>query len=48
MSRKLENLVGCKFGKLVVEKYGGLVSSGRQNQSVWLCLCECGEKNYSF
>lgn len=32
------NLAGLKFGKLTVTEFVGM----RENQSLWLCSCECG------
>lgn len=38
MSRKLEDITGRKYGKLVVERY----VERRNNLHYWLCKCECG------
>jgi len=38
---KLINLINKTFGRLVVMKR---VLNNRQNQSMWLCLCDCGKE----
>jgi hypothetical protein len=43
MSRKLENLVGRRFGNLVVKDYAGLRPIGKTKQSYWTCHCDCGK-----
>jgi hypothetical protein len=35
------NLIGKRFGKLVVKKCIGENDDG---QSIWLCYCDCGKK----
>ena len=42
MSRKPENLIGKRFGKLEVVEYAGLTEKGGQRVSQWLCRCDCG------
>lgn len=46
MARKIESLVGRKFGKLTVleraEDY--IVPKTKQHQFCWLCQCECGNQ----
>jgi len=44
MPRKLEDLTGQTFGKLEVLKYAGLIPTGKQRQSAWLCRCKCGKE----
>lgn len=39
--RKLKDLTGEKFGRLVALKIAG---RGKQGHILWLCLCECGVK----
>lgn len=39
MSRKIPDLVGKRYGKLVVIK---LLSSKRDGSRIWLCQCDCG------
>ena len=38
---KIKNLLGQRFGKLVVIKYAGKEERGR---SLWLCQCDCGNQ----
>ena len=38
---KIKNLLGQRFGKLVVIKYAGKEKRGR---SLWLCQCDCGNQ----
>ena len=42
MSRKLIDLVGKRFGKLIVIKREGSVQRNT-SQPTWLCRCECGK-----
>lgn len=42
MGYKLENLVGQKFGKLLVTKLLESKQFGTQKKRVWECICECG------
>lgn len=37
--RKKRNLIGMRFGRLVVLSYIGYI---RQRGSMWGCLCDCG------
>lgn len=37
--KKIEDLVGIKFGRLTVLNYNGKNKSGN---SMWICQCECG------
>lgn len=39
--RKYENLMGQRFGRLVVQTYVGL----RGGRSAWLCTCDCGNSS---
>ncbi len=38
---KLINLIGKKFGRLVVIKR---MDNNKQRQSMWLCVCDCGNE----
>lgn len=40
--RKIKNIVGQKFGKLLVVEYAGLIPVGKVKASAWICLCDCG------
>lgn len=40
MARKIEDLINHKFGKLIVAKYLGKDSRGKD--PLWECICECG------
>jgi hypothetical protein len=40
--RKTEDIAGSRFGRLVVDRYYGLVPNGKQKQSAWVCKCDCG------
>ena len=44
MPRKLEDITGKKFTHLMVLKHAGMIPSGQQKQSSWLCLCDCGKE----
>ena len=37
------DLVGQKFGRLVVVEFAGFTA--RKSQSMWLCKCDCGEES---
>lgn len=37
--RTIINEIGNKYGKLTVTKFAG---SGKHNQAMWECFCECG------
>lgn len=37
-----ENLIGQKFGKLMVIEYAGNKIVGKQPKTFWKCLCDCG------
>ena len=42
---KLQNLIGQKFGKLtVIERAENYVSPKGQQQTQWLCKCDCGNE----
>jgi 5-methylcytosine-specific restriction endonuclease McrA len=41
MGRKRINLVGQKFGRLVVKEFAG---KDKWKQILWLCICECGNE----
>lgn len=43
---KYEDLTGCKFGKLLVEKHLGrvLIGSNAQYSQLWKCACDCGNR----
>lgn len=41
MFRKRLNLIGKRFGKLTVLRYRG---KDKHQASLWLCLCDCGNK----
>lgn len=43
MGKKID-LTGQKFNMLTVIKELGVVKSGRSNNVVWLCQCECGNE----
>jgi hypothetical protein len=43
--RPTRNLVGMRFGKLLVLEFMGVEPLKNQNTARWLCRCECG--NYS-
>ena len=40
MSRKLEDLAGKRFGRLVIVRRAGSL----YNRSAWLCICDCGNE----
>lgn len=40
-----ENLVGRRFGNLVVEAVGEGPEQARRKRSYWLCRCDCGGMN---
>jgi hypothetical protein len=42
MPRKLENIVGVKYGNLTVKEYAGTIPVGNTKQSAWECICDCG------
>lgn len=37
---RVNNLIGKRFGRLVVESFAGILSSG----TYWNCLCDCGNR----
>lgn len=37
------NLIGKRFGHLVVERWDGFVKDTKQGHSTWLCKCDCGQ-----
>lgn len=41
MPNRNQNLVGKRFGALVVERDSGL--RGKANAKIWDCLCDCGQ-----
>lgn len=41
MRKERTNLIGQRFGKLVVQKY---VDTNKHGQSLWLCQCDCGKQ----
>lgn len=41
MGRPIDNIVGKRFGKLIVVKFNGKNNKGYLE---WLCLCECGKE----
>lgn len=45
MPRKLEDLTGKRFGKLIVESHAGKIPHGKyRKQSAWRCVCDCGNQ----
>lgn len=40
--KKEKNLIGQRFGKLVVKHLSGWKWTGWNNMSVWFCECDCG------
>jgi len=36
------DLIGKRFGRLMVIKRNGLLSNGKTNVKAWECLCDCG------
>lgn len=38
------NLTGCRFGKLAVISFDGMIPSKTRRHSVWKCQCDCGKK----
>jgi hypothetical protein len=42
--RKLDDLRGKTFGYLTVESYAGKRIVGKFTQSIWNCVCKCGNK----
>jgi hypothetical protein len=44
LGRPKVDLTGKRFGRLTVVAGMGTPLSGRQPQSAWLCLCDCGEE----
>ena len=45
MPKKMEDLVGRRFGRLVVTKYH---SKNKDNCSKWICICDCGKETIVF
>lgn len=41
-SRDKESIIGKKYGRLVVIKYAGDEYIGSDNNSRWVCKCDCG------
>lgn len=41
-SVKKTNLIGQKFGRLMVIDSNGLLSNGKTFLTAWLCICDCG------
>ena len=41
-SRDKESLIGKKFGRLTVLSYAGDEHIGKDHNSRWICLCDCG------
>ncbi len=37
---RVKSLVGCRFGRLVVQFYAGM---DKHHKSYWCCLCDCGK-----
>ena len=46
MSGKAINLIGVRFGRLVVQNREGVTHHGQQAK--WRCLCDCGKETVSF
>lgn len=44
MPRKLIDLTGQRFERLVVLQHGGILPSGQKTESFWRCLCDCGNE----
>ena len=40
----VKNLTGMRFNKLLVIRYEGIRSKGRERFSRWLCKCDCGNE----
>lgn len=40
--RNKEELIGRRFGRLLVERYAGDEYIGKDNNSRYVCLCDCG------
>jgi hypothetical protein len=40
MSKEIKNLLGKRFGKLVVTNYVGI--HHKKKKAMWLCKCDCG------
>ncbi len=38
---RVKDLTGRRFGRLVAKRWAGV---NKHRQSMWLCLCDCGEK----
>lgn len=41
MNREVKNLVGQRFGRLLVEKFVGVTPT---HHALWLCRCDCGNE----
>ncbi len=37
---RVKSLIGCRFGRLVVQFYAGMDKHGK---TYWCCLCDCGQ-----
>jgi hypothetical protein len=44
MPRKANNLIGKRFGKLVVTQRLGSMRYESKTTPLWLCICDCGEE----
>lgn len=42
--RDRTSLIGCRFGRLVVLAYAGDECIGSDNNSRWICQCDCGNQ----
>lgn len=42
MARVPPNLIGQRFGRLVVEKRHGSVNHAGYSRATWFCRCDCG------
>lgn len=42
MDKRIRNLCGQRFGRLLVIGYAGRTVSRTQSKSTWLCRCDCG------
>lgn len=44
MPRKTKNLVGMRFGKLIVLEFSGYKRGKYHSKAYWLCKCDCGNE----
>lgn len=44
MAERVVDILGQKFGRLLVVEYAGVRRIGKASKAMWLCACDCGKK----